>query len=128
MPEQTCVRCQHQGDRHRWWGHRDDGIICPRCHLVERTTAVLDDGSGRVAPALLALHQAICGQPNPNAGLVWLICSQHVAPLLADLATGRLPLTHAALDAHPSPQTAMHLRDMLMQQQIVPHRDRYLDE
>ena len=126
MPEQTCVRCRHQGERHRWWGHRDDGIICPRCHLTERTTAVLDDGSGRVAPALLALHQAICEQPSADAGLVWLICNRHVTPLLGDLATGRLPLTHATLDAHPSPQTAMHLRDMLMQHQILPHRDRYL--
>ncbi|MGK5681494.1 hypothetical protein [Actinoplanes sp. URMC 104] len=52
---------------------RDDGIICPRCHLTEKTTAVRDDGTGRVAPAL------------------------------------------ATLDAHPSPQTAKQLRDMLMQ-------------
>lgn len=121
MPELTCDRCQHRGERHRWWGRRHDGIICPRCHLVERVTAVLDDGTGRVAPALLPLHHAVCAQPSANAGLVWLVCNRHVAPLLADLATGRLPLTHSTLDKHPSPQTSMHLRDLLVQHQILPY-------
>lgn len=77
-------------------------------------------------PALLPLHQAVCTQPNPDAGLVWLICNRHIAPLLADLATGRLPLSHESLNDHPSPQSVTHLRDLLVQHQILEHRDRYL--
>lgn len=46
-------------------------------------------------------------------------------PLLTGLATGQLPLTHEALDGHSSPQTAMHLRDLLMQHGVLDHRDRY---
>lgn len=126
MTERTCPRCGHHGQQHRWWGHRPDGMICSRCHLTERITAALDDGHGQIAPALLPLHEAVCAQPNPDAGLVWLICNRHVTPLLAGLATGRLPLNHDTLDQHPSPLTAMHLRDLLVQHKILEYRDRHL--
>jgi hypothetical protein len=101
-------------------------VICPRCHLTERITEVLDDGTGQVSPALLPLHEAICTQPRPDTGLVWLVGNRHVAPLLADLATGRLPLSHESLNDHPSPQSAAHLRDLLVQHGILEERDRYL--
>ncbi|WP_066943228.1 hypothetical protein [Streptomyces lushanensis] len=126
MPELTCPRCRHQGQQHRWWAHRHDGVICPRCHLTERITEVLDDGTGQVSPALLPLHEAIRTQPRPDAGLVWLVGNRHIAPLLADLATGRLPLSHESLNDHPSPQSAAHLRDLLVQHKILEQRDRYL--
>lgn len=51
----------------------------------------------------MPLHQAICTQPNPDAGLVWLICNRHIAPLPADQATGRLPLSHEGLARRPEP-------------------------
>lgn len=124
--EPTCTRCAHHGRRHRWWATRPDGIICPRCHLVERITAALDDGTGHVASAFVPLYRAVCDQPSEVAGLVWLVCNPHVAPLLSALATGRLPLSHESLDAHPSRQTAMHLRDRLVQLGILEYRDRYL--
>jgi hypothetical protein len=101
-------------------------VICPCCRLREQITALLDDGNGQVAPALLALHEAICAQPNPTTGLVWLHDNAHVVALLADLATRRRPLNHATFDDHPSPQTVMHLRDLLVQHEILPYRDRYL--
>ncbi|MWA09135.1 hypothetical protein [Streptomyces sp. BA2] len=126
MRELICPRCHLCGQRHRWWAHRSDGIICPRCHLTERLTELLDDGTGRIAPALLPLHEAYTAQPNPDAGLVWLYCNRHVPPLLTALATGHLPLSHEALDDHPSSQTAMHLRDLLMQYGVLEQRDRYL--
>src|SRR5215470_14786294 len=126
MPELICPRCRHQGQQHRWWAHRHDGVICPRCHLTERITEILDDGTGQVSPALLPLHEAICSQPRPDTGLVWLVGNRHVAPLLADLATGRLPLSHESLNNHPSPQSAAHLRDLLVQHKILEQRDRYL--
>lgn len=58
------------GEPHRWRGHRHDDVICPHCHLAERTTAILDDGNGQIAPALLPLHQASCTLPSLDAGLV----------------------------------------------------------
>ena len=126
MGERTCARCRHRGEQHRWWGHRPDGVICPRCHLHERITEALDDGTGQVAPALAPLHVAVRTQPSPDAGLVWLVCNRHITPLLADLATGRLPLSHETLNDHPSPQSVTHLRDLLVQHQVLEHRDRYL--
>ncbi|TCO55620.1 hypothetical protein [Actinocrispum wychmicini] len=101
-------------------------MICPRCRLIEQTTEILDDGSGQVAPALRPLHQAICSQPNPGTGLVWLHYNPHVVALMADLATGRLPLSHTTLDEHASRQAVIHLRDLLVQLQLLPYRDRYL--
>ncbi|WP_405592290.1 hypothetical protein [Streptomyces sp. NBC_01190] len=126
MTERICPRCRHLGEQHCWWAHRPDGVICPGCHLTERITELLDDGTGQVAPSLLPLHRAVCTQPNPGTGLVWLAGNRHIAPLLAGLATGRLPLKHETFDDHPSPQSVMHLRDLLVQHPILEHRDRYL--
>ncbi|MEV5753162.1 hypothetical protein AB0L00_35545 [Actinoallomurus sp. NPDC052308] len=49
-----------------------------------------------------------------------------VQELLADLATGRIPLTHEALHALPNWRTVAYLRDLLMASGVLPALDKQL--
>jgi hypothetical protein len=49
-----------------------------------------------------------------------------VQDLLADLATGRVPLTHEALHALPNWRTVAYLRDLLMASGVLPAVDKQL--
>jgi len=55
------------------------------------------------------VHGAIIATRTPRTALNWLRGGAG-APLLADLAAGRLASTHAALDAHPARRAADYLR------------------
>ncbi|MGH3786308.1 MAG: hypothetical protein ACRDRG_07065 [Pseudonocardiaceae bacterium] len=46
--------------------------------------------------------------------------------MLAELATGGLPATHQALDAHPHRRAADYLRELLVANQVIPARDEAL--
>ena len=76
----TCCRCGIEG-------LLTSGKICERCALAERLAMVLDDGAGRIAPALLPLRQALLEMPRPCAGLAWLR-NRPALDLLTALATG----------------------------------------
>lgn len=52
----------------------------------------------------------------------WLAKSP-VVPLLAELGSGELALSHAALDAHPSRWAARRLEDLLVAAGALPSRD-----
>jgi hypothetical protein len=114
----TCCRCGTEG-------LLTSGRICERCALATRLAVVLDDGAGRVAPALLPLRQALLDMPRPCAGLAWLR-NRPALDLLTALATGALDLTHEALAAWPGRQAAGHLRDLLTSTGILPGRDPHL--
>src|SRR5205823_6026639 len=45
------------------------------------------------------------------------------APILAAIASGTMPLSHAALDDHPKPRAADHVRQMLIAHGALPERD-----
>jgi hypothetical protein len=62
------------------------GRLCERCALTDKLTAVLDDGSGRINPALLLLFDALTSMGKPRSGLNWLLSLQ-VRQLLADLVS-----------------------------------------
>jgi hypothetical protein len=62
---------------------------------------------------------------KPRSGLNWLLSVQ-VRQLLADLATGRIPLTHQALHALSNWRTVAHLRDLLMACGVLPSIDKQL--
>ncbi|KLL12436.1 hypothetical protein [Protofrankia sp. BMG5.30] len=89
---------------------------------ASRRAAQRRSGTGEVPTA--GVHQAICASPTPRSALNWLRTGAGAA-LLADLATGRLPATHEALDAHPR-RAADYLRTLLVTHQVLPARDEAL--
>jgi hypothetical protein len=101
------------------------GRRCARCALSDQLAAALDDGSGRVNPALVPLFAALTSMAKPKAGLIWLR-NPKVPELLGDLASGRIPLTHEALHAVASWRTAAYLRDLLMTCGVLPTIDKQL--
>ena len=114
----ACTRCGHQG-------RLPAGRQCARCTLTDQLAVALDDGSGRVNPALLPLLKALTAMDKPRAGLIWLQ-NPKVPQLLSDLATGRIPLTHQGLHAVASWRTAAYLRDLLMTCGVLPTIDKQL--
>jgi hypothetical protein len=61
----SCTRCGSQG-------RLPAGRRCARCALTDKLAAALDDGSGRVNPALTPLLEALTSMDKPRAGLIWL--------------------------------------------------------
>jgi hypothetical protein len=114
----SCARCGSQG-------RLPAGRRCARCALTGKLAGALDDGSGRVNPALAPLFEALTSMDKPRAGLIWLQ-NPKVPQLLSDLATGRIPLTHEGLHAVASWRTAAYLRDLLMTCGVLPPIDKQL--
>jgi hypothetical protein len=86
---------------------------CGRCALAARSQALLADASGTVPAHLARLHASITANPQPYSALNWLR-SGAAAAILSEVASGTLPLTHEALDAHPRRRAADYLRQMLV--------------
>lgn len=95
---------------------------CSPCSLRRRTAALLCAGSGPVPAELAGVFEAICAARTPRAALNWLRDSAG-AQILADLAAGRIPATHDALDQHPHQRAADYLRQMLVAGGALPARD-----
>jgi site-specific recombinase XerD len=98
---------------------------CARCSLRRRTTMLLSAGTGDVPGHLIPVLDAITAARTPAAALNWLRTGAGSA-ILADLAAGRLAVTHQALDEHPRPRAASHLRHMLTAGGVLPPRDEEL--
>jgi hypothetical protein len=98
---------------------------CDRCSLRRRAAALLAGTDGEIAARLLPVFEAICAARTPKSALNWLRRS-HGAALLADLAAGKLPATHEALDADPRRRAADFLRHMLTAGGVLPPRDQEL--
>lgn len=95
---------------------------CSACSL-RRRTAVLLRGDNDETPAQFAgVYDAIVTTTTPRSALNWLRKGAGAA-LLAEIAAGRLALTHEALDAHPRPQAADYLRHVLVANGALPARD-----
>jgi hypothetical protein len=112
-------------DRCGFEGHLHTGRLCTRCILSDQLHQVLDDGTGRVHPPLVALLNAVVAMPRPKNGLSWLR-SEQVRQLLGDLATDRIALTHEALQELPNWRTVAHLRDLLMTCGVLSMADKQL--
>jgi hypothetical protein len=100
-------------------GHR-----CPRCLLGDRLTFLLGDGDG-FSQALGPLAEALLSGPSPWSTLQRLR-KPETAELLREIATGSLPLTHAAFDQLPSSAPVRHLRDLLAAHGLLPPYSREL--
>lgn len=116
--EFSCRHCGYEGEHCR-------ARLCDRCGLAPRLDKILDDGTGRPCPALAPLAAALCTDPNLSRVLKW-IKKPRTRAVLADLATGRTEITHAALAARPDRRTATYLRDLLVDCGVLPAADRQL--
>jgi hypothetical protein len=117
----TCFTCSTCGKDGQLWYSR----TCLSCSLARRLTVVLDDGTGRVAPDLVALFEKLCSMTNPISAMTWLN-KPPVRQRLASLANGSTPLTHEGIDTMPGPQAREFLRELLMDIGLLEHRDKYL--
>ena len=98
---------------------------CDRCSLRRRTLALFSAGSGQLPPELAPVAEAIIATPTPRSALNW-IRTGAAATVLADLAAGRLALSHQALDDHPRPRAADYLRHILTAHGVLEARDEQL--
>ncbi|MEJ7705056.1 MAG: hypothetical protein WKF47_16020 [Geodermatophilaceae bacterium] len=117
-----CRRCQVEGRLY----HRK---LCIRCTVTDRVTALLDNGTGHIDPALVPLAAALSTgpTPTPRGRLAWL-AKPHNRDLLRALATGWLPLTHRDLNAYPEQGPVPYLRALLVHCGALPEIDKQLDD
>ncbi|HET6949044.1 MAG TPA: hypothetical protein VFI47_01620 [Acidimicrobiales bacterium] len=98
---------------------------CAPCSLRRRTSQLLRAGAEQIPNHLTGVFDAIVASRSPRSALNWLRNGAGAA-VLTDLATGRLALTHEALDGHPSPRGADYLRHMLVANAALPPRNEEL--
>src|SRR5260370_12830388 len=98
---------------------------CARCSLRRRAGELLWAGPGIIPAQLNGLWDAAPGARQPRSALNWLRKGAG-AGLLADVAAGRLAISHEALDACPHRQAADYLRHMLTAAGALPARDEEL--
>lgn len=117
----TCFRCEACGEEGRTWYSR----TCVACSLDRRLRRILDDGSGQVSAALVALFDRLTAVANPVAIMTWLN-KPVVRERLSSLASGTTPLTHAGVDTLCGIQGREFLRELLVEVGLLPERDKYL--
>ena len=95
---------------------------CSACSLRRRTTILLRGDNDEIPAQFRGVYDAIVTTTTPRSALNWLRKGTGAA-LLAEVATGRLALTHEALDTHPRPHAADYLRHVLVANGALPARD-----
>jgi len=75
---------------------------------------------------LRPLAEGLVSMRRPQSGVVWLRHSTITCQTLRDLAHGRLPCSHAALDAAGADRATEYLRLLLVRSGVLPPRDRRL--
>ena len=95
------------------------------CSLRQRLDELLRGNTGTIHPRLQALHDNLAGNDRPDTALDWLN-KNTAAAILAELAAGQRPLTHAALDELPGSKTIRHLRSILVATGALPPRDEHM--
>lgn len=102
-------------------GHPNPGQ-CARCLINRRLDELMGPPSRPLPPGLQALRRDIATAEHPVTAMRWLT-KPSIAPVLAGLAAGRIPLTHQALDDLPQSQALAHLRQTLVAAGALPGRD-----
>jgi hypothetical protein len=111
-----CGREVTAGERGRcWW-----------CVLTELVTDVLAGPGGEVPAQLRPLAEGLMSMRRPQSGVVWLRQRAITRQTLRDLAQGRIPCSHAALDAAGTGRAVEYLRLLLVRYGVLPPRDRRL--
>jgi len=98
---------------------------CAQCSLRRRARELLSAGTGTVPPQLSGVFDAVTAARQPRSALNWLRKGAG-AGLLADVAAGRLAISHNALDDCPHRRAADYLRHMLTAGGALPARDEEL--
>ena len=75
---------------------------------------------------LRPLADGLVSMRRPQSGVVWLRRSAITREALRDLAQGRIPCSHAALDALGTDRAVEYLRCLLVRYGVLPPRDRRL--
>lgn len=97
---------------------------CARC-LINKLLDELMGPLDALPPGLQALRNNIATAEHPITARRWLT-KKSVAPVLADLAAGRLPLTHQGLDGLPDSPSLAYLRQVLVGVGALPERDEHM--
>lgn len=92
-----CTRCNREDEPVR------QGLRA-HCCLTDDLTILLDDGTGRINPALHVIFTALTTQEHARSARIWLIVNPDVTKLLRTLATGTAPLEHDTFTHHPKPK------------------------
>ncbi len=108
------LSCRACGAEERPYRHG----LCVRCSLEEEARELVIDIDGPLAP----IYRAIVNNPQPFSACNWLRQSS-AAKILAEIASGSLPLTHEGLDAHPQRVGANLVRHMLVANGVLANRD-----
>lgn len=98
---------------------------CGRCLINRRLDELMGPDTNALPPGLQALRENIATTAHHITAMRWLT-KPTIAPVLADLAAGRLPLTHAAFDELGDSQALAHLRQTLVTVGALPERDEEL--
>ena len=102
-------------------GHPSPGQ-CARCLINRRLDELMGPSARPLPPGLQALRRDIATAEHPITAMRWLT-KPAIAPVLSDLAAGRMPLTHQAFDELPGTQALAHLRQTLVAVGVLPERD-----
>ncbi|MQA12594.1 MAG: hypothetical protein GEV09_00030 [Pseudonocardiaceae bacterium] len=95
---------------------------CARCLINRRLDELMGPSTHSLPPGLQALRRDIATTEHPITAMRWLT-KPPIASVLSDLAAGRVPLTHEALDELPHSQPLAHLRQTLVAVGALPERD-----
>lgn len=95
---------------------------CARCLISSRLDKLMGPDAGVLPPGLQALRREIATAEHPVTAMRW-ITKPSIAPVLAGLADGSIPLTHQALDELPQRPALAHLRQALVAVGALPWRD-----
>jgi hypothetical protein len=98
---------------------------CARCSLRRRSRELLSAGTGTIPAQLAGVLAAVTAARQPRSALNWLRTGAG-ASLLTEMASGRLAISHDALDTHPHQRAADYLRHMLVAGGALPPRDEAL--
>lgn len=91
---------------------------CARCILAERARMLTGGEDG----PLQVVFEAIAAARNTYSALNWLRSAKSAA-ILADMASGNLPLSHECLDGRDDVLAAEFLRHLLVANGVLPDRD-----
>ena len=105
-------------------GHPSPGQ-CARCLINTRLAELMGPASRPLPPGLQALRNELATAEHPVTATRWLT-KPAIAPVLSDLASGRMPLTHQAFDELPATPALAHLRQTLVAVGALPQRDEEL--
>ena len=128
--EPVCTRCSGIPAAFRCGCGREvtagESGRCWWCVLTELVADVLAGSDGEAPAHLRPLADGLVSMRRPQSGVVWLRRSAATREIVQDLAHGRIPCSHAALDAAGADRAVEYLRSLLVRYGVLPARDRRL--